>query len=361
MKVQKGDVIRLHYTGKVKETGEIFDTTFEDVAKEAGIYSEKGIYGPVPIAVGAGHVLKGLDEQLEGLEVGKKYEIIVPPEKGFGKRDPKLIKTFTLGQFRRQGIYPFPGMPVEIETESGRKLKGKVLTVSGGRVRVDFNHPYAGKHLVYEVEIVEKIEDPIEKVKALIELRMPVVDTEKVIIEVGEKDVAVDFGQLLNEIDKNTLVLGEILLESDLKFIGYEEVTFKPSVEELLKPPEEEKEVAELEGEASEPLVEKAEAAEPAETETGEKPAEEMKEEPAGETAEDTKEGVKTEEAAEEKAKEPKEAEEPEETEKEEKPKRKTTRKSTKGRKTRRTTTKKTTSKKKAKAAEEKSEESKEE
>jgi len=340
MKVQKGDVIRLHYTGKVKETGEIFDTTSEEVAKEAGIYSEKGIYGPVPIAVGAGHVLKGLDEQLEGLEVGKKYEIIVPPEKGFGKRDPKLIKTFTLGQFRRQGIYPFPGMPVEIETESGRKLKGKVLTVSGGRVRVDFNHPYAGKHLIYEVEIIEKIEDPIEKVKALIELRMPMVDTEKVIIEVGEKDVTVDFGQLLNEIDKNTLVLGEILLESDLKFIGYEEVIFKPSVEELLKPPEEEKEVVELEEEVSEPLMEKAEEKEEAE----EKP-EEVKEEPEAEKVEE-----KPEELTEEEAEEPKEAEESKEA-KEEKPKK--TRKSTKGRKTRRATTRKTTTKKKAKAAEE--------
>ena len=350
MKVQKGDVIKLHYTGKVKETGEIFDTTFEDVAKEAGIYSEKGIYGPVPIAVGAGHVLKGLDEQLEGLEVGKKYEIIVPPEKGFGKRDPKLIKTFTLGQFRRQGIYPFPGMPIEIETESGRKLKGKVLTVSGGRVRVDFNHPYAGKHLVYEVEIVEKIEDPIEKVKALIELRMPMVDTEKVIIEVGEKDVTVDFGQLLNEIDKNTLVLGEILLESDLKFIGYEEVSFKPSVDELLKPPEE-KEVVELEEEVSEPLVEKAEGPEEAEEKV-----EETKEEPEAGKVEE-----KTEEAVEEKAEEPKETSEAEEPKKEEKPKRKTTRKSTKGRKTRRTTTRKTTSKKKTKAAEEKKEESGEE
>ena len=335
MKVQKGDVIRLHYTGKVKETGEIFDTTFEDVAKEAGIYSEKGIYGPVPIAVGAGHVLGGLDEQLEGLEVGEKYEIIVPPEKGFGKRDPKLIKTFTLGQFRRQGIYPFPGMPVEIETESGRKLKGKVMTVSGGRVRVDFNHPYAGKHLVYEVEIVEKIEDPIEKVKALIELRMPMVDTEKVIIEVGEKDVTVDFGQLLNEVDKNTLVLGEILLESDLKFIGYEEVTFKPSVDELLKPPEEEKEVVELEEEVSEPLAEKAEE----KKETEEK-SEEVKEEPEAEKVE-------------EKSEEPKGTKEAGEAEKEKKPKRKTTKKSNKGRKTRRTTTKKTTSKKKAKAAEE--------
>jgi len=240
VRVEKGDVIRLHYTGKIKETGEIFDTTFEEVAKEAGIYKENGVYGPVPIAVGAGHVLKGLDEALEGLEVGKKYEIEIPPEKGFGKRDRKLIKTFTLGQFRRQGIIPFPGMPVEIETESGRKLKGRVLTVNGGRVRVDFNHPYAGKHLVYEVEIVEKIEDPIEKVKAMIELRLPRVDADKVIIEVGEKDVVVDFTQVKDEIDRGTLALGEILLESDLKFLGYEEVTFKPNVEELLKPPTEE-------------------------------------------------------------------------------------------------------------------------
>ncbi|MDV3103431.1 FKBP-type peptidyl-prolyl cis-trans isomerase [Thermococcus waiotapuensis] len=240
-KVQRGDVIRLHYTGKVQETGEIFDTTYEEVARKAGIYNEKGIYGPVPIAVGAGHVLKGLDEKLDGLEVGRKYEIIVPPEEGFGKRDPSLIKVFTLGQLRRAGIYPIPGMPIELETGDGRKLKGRILTVSGGRVRIDFNHPYAGKHLVYEVEVMEKIEDPIEKVKALVELRLPRIPLEKVIIEVGEKDVTVDFTPVLDEVDRNTLVLGEILLESDLKFIGYEEVRFRPTLEELLKPPEAEK------------------------------------------------------------------------------------------------------------------------
>ncbi|WP_456365579.1 FKBP-type peptidyl-prolyl cis-trans isomerase [Thermococcus sp.] len=238
VKVQRGDVIRIHYTGKVKETGEVFDTTYEEVAKEAGIYNEKGVYGPVPVAVGAGHVIKGLDEQLEGLEVGKRYEIVIPPENGFGKRDPKLVKTFTLGQFRRRGIVPFPGMPITLEGEGGRKIKGRVLTVSGGRVRVDFNNPYAGRYLLYEVEIVEKIDDPIEKVKALVELRLPMVDTSKIIIEVGEKDVTIDFKPVLEGIDKNTLILGEVLLESDLRFIGYENVTFKPTMEELLKPPE---------------------------------------------------------------------------------------------------------------------------
>ncbi|AHL22143.1 FKBP-type peptidyl-prolyl cis-trans isomerase [Thermococcus nautili] len=342
VKVEKGDVIKLRYTGKIKETGEIFDTTDEEIAKQAGIYKENGVYGPVPIAVGAGHVLQGLDEALEGLEVGKKYEIEIPPEKGFGKRDRKLIKTFTLGQFRRQGIIPFPGMPVEIETEGGRKLKGRVLTVSGGRVRVDFNHPYAGKHLIYEVEIVEKVEDPIEKVKGMIELRLPRVDANKVIIEVGEKDVVVDFTPVLDEVDRGTLALGEILLESDLKFLGYEEITFKPNVEELLKPPEEEAEAEE------EVIEEKVEEAEPAET---------------AEATEETTETTQEEKPAEEKAEdeETNETEEPKEeagkAEEEEKPK-KRTRKSTKGRKTRRTTTKKTTSKKKTKAAEEKEEKS---
>ncbi|MCO6040968.1 peptidylprolyl isomerase [Thermococcus alcaliphilus] len=295
MKVAKKDVIRLHYTGKIKETGEIFDTTYEDVAKEAGIYSEKGIYGPVPIAVGAGHVIKGLDEALEGLEVGKKYTIELPPEKAFGKRDPKLIKTFTIGQFRRQGIYPFPGLDVEIETESGKKLKGRVMSVSSGRVRVDFNHPYAGKTVVYEVEILEKIDDPIEKVKALIELRIPRIDFEKVQIEVGENDVKIDFGE--QTIDPRTLVLGEILLESDLKFLGYEKIEFKPSVEELLKPPEAKVE-EELEEEAKEEMK----------AETEEK-AEETKEE-AEETTETVKEETTKEEKVEEKEEKPEESEE---------------------------------------------------
>jgi FKBP-type peptidyl-prolyl cis-trans isomerase SlyD len=279
MKVAKKDVIRLHYTGKIKETGEIFDTTYEDVAKEAGIYNEKGIYGPVPIAVGAGHVIKGLDEALEGLEVGKKHTIELPPEKAFGKRDPKLIKTFTIGQFRRQGIYPFPGLDVEIETDSGTKLKGRIISVSSGRVRVDFNHPYAGKTVIYEVEILEKIDGPIEKVKALIELRIPRIDFEKVQIEVGENDVKIDFGE--QAIDPRTLVLGEILLESDLKFLGYEKIEFKPSVEELLKPPE-----AKMEEE-----IKEAEAKEEVEEKTEEK-AEETKEE-----TEETTETVKEEKA----------------------------------------------------------------
>lgn len=261
MKVAKGDVVRLHYTGKVKETGEVFDTTYEEVAKEAGLYREDAVYGAVPIIIGAGHVLKGLDEALEGLEVGKKYELEIPPEKGFGKRDFRLIKTLTLGQFKKHGVYPFPGLEVEIDGKRAR-----VLSVSSGRVRVDFNHPLAGKTLLYEVEIVEKIDDPIEQVKGLIELRLPKVNMDRVQIEVGEKEVIIDFGE--QETDPKHLALGEILLEADLKALGYETIEFKPTVEELLKPPEAkvEEEIREAEKEVKE-KVEVEEAEEMEETE----------------------------------------------------------------------------------------------
>lgn len=261
MKVAKGDVVRLHYTGKVKETGEVFDTTYEETAKEAGLYREDAVYGAVPIIIGAGHVLKGLDEALEGLEVGKKYELEIPPEKGFGKRDFRLIKTLTLGQFKKHGVYPFPGLEVEIDGKRAR-----VLSVSSGRVRVDFNHPLAGKTLLYEVEIVEKIDDPIEQVKGLIELRLPKVSMDRVQIEVGEKEVIIDFGE--QETDPKHLALGEILLEADLKALGYETIEFKPTVEELLKPPEAkvEEEIREAEKEVKE-KVEVEEAEEMEETE----------------------------------------------------------------------------------------------
>ena len=203
--------------------------------------------------------------------------------------------------------------------------------MSGGRVRVDFNHPYAGKHLVYEVEIVEKIEDPIEKVKAMIELRLPRVDADRVIIEVGEKDVVVDFTQVKDEIDRGTLALGEILLESDLKFLGYESVTFKPNVEELLKPPEVEGETEEAEG---------ADDTESEETGGTQGAVEEVGETEENAESEETEKPEEAEEKPEEKGKKPKEG----------------AKKSTKGRKTRRATTKKTTSKKKTKTAKDSSE-----
>lgn len=168
MAIKEGDFIRLDYTGKVKETGDIFDSTSEEVAEEAGLKTENKTFGPIPIAVGVGHVLKGLDAGLVDMEAGEKKKIEVKPEDAFGVRDPKLFQLIPMGEFKKQNIKPQVGMSITSEGHTGI-----IRNISGGRVTVDFNHELAGKTLVYDVEVKEIIEDDLEKVYGIIELQYP--------------------------------------------------------------------------------------------------------------------------------------------------------------------------------------------
>ncbi len=81
-----------------------------------------------------------------------------------------------MGEFRKQGMKPEVGMAI---TSDG--TTGIIRSVSGGRVRVDFNHELAGKNLVYNIQVVKIIDDDVEKVKSMIELRYnaPLILTQK--------------------------------------------------------------------------------------------------------------------------------------------------------------------------------------
>ena len=64
MAINNGDFVRLNFTGKIKENDEIFDTTFEDVAKEADLFDENKEYKPIPIVVGGNHLLPAIEEAI---------------------------------------------------------------------------------------------------------------------------------------------------------------------------------------------------------------------------------------------------------------------------------------------------------
>ena len=161
--MQKGDFVRIDYIAKL-ESGEVFDLTKEDVAKKENIHNPNIKYKPVPIIVGAGFVIPGLDKALLNLHVGDKKTIEVSPQEGFGNRDPNLVRVIPQKVFKDNKMDPQQGLVVDF---SG--MKGRIQSVAGGRVRVDFNNPLAGKTLVYELEIKEKIENPEEQVKAIFE------------------------------------------------------------------------------------------------------------------------------------------------------------------------------------------------
>jgi FKBP-type peptidyl-prolyl cis-trans isomerase SlyD len=161
MALKDGDFIRLSYTGKVGDN--VFDTTDEDEAKKAGIHSPNASYGPVTICVGQKHVIVGLDEELVGKEAGAQGSVTVTPEKAFGQRDPKRIKSFPKNQFKEK---PVRGMPVRLEEEG----EGTVVDVIGSKVIVDFNAPLAGKTLTYDYNIIEMVSEPLDQLKGLVRL-----------------------------------------------------------------------------------------------------------------------------------------------------------------------------------------------
>ncbi len=181
MAIDNGDFVRVNFTGRIKETEEVFDTTYDEIAQEAGIFDENKTYKPIPIVVGGNHLLPAIEEEIMGLEKGAKKTVEVDSENAFGPRDPKMIQLVPMREFKKQGMTPFPGMRITSEGATG-----KILTVNGGRVKVDFNHELAGKDLVYDVEVCEIIEDEEEKIKSMIELHYsnPNVDIDKTEIDI---------------------------------------------------------------------------------------------------------------------------------------------------------------------------------
>jgi len=158
--MEKGDVVKIEYVGRL-ESGEIFDLTSEELAKKEKIFNPKARYGSVSILIGANFVLPGLDKELETMKVGDEREVTVEPQEAFGKRKPELVKPFPSKSFRED---PKPGTMVDFGDTTGR-----VQTVSGGRVMVDFNHPLAGKRLIYKISILEKVDGEEEKLAAVME------------------------------------------------------------------------------------------------------------------------------------------------------------------------------------------------
>ena len=83
MKVQKGDVVRVHYLGKF-QGGKVFDTSMLKEAEKAGLFNPSRDYKPLQVKVGAGQVIPGFEEALIGMNVNEEKEVIIPPAKAYG-------------------------------------------------------------------------------------------------------------------------------------------------------------------------------------------------------------------------------------------------------------------------------------
>lgn len=167
MTLKVRDFIEIDYAGKLKETGEVFDST-----------TQGSHVHPVTICLGQGQILKGLDDKLVGKETGKDYTFVLTPEEGFGKKDAKLLKIVPSNVFLKQGIRPYLGLQVNIDGAIGT-----IRTVTGGRTIVDFNHPLSGHDVEYTVSVKRLVTDKKEQLTGLLDLEAHIHDPVVVIKE----------------------------------------------------------------------------------------------------------------------------------------------------------------------------------
>jgi FKBP-type peptidyl-prolyl cis-trans isomerase 2 len=166
-KLAKGDLAYLEFDLFIvrPDDEELYDTTREDSAKDNDIFDEKKVYEEVPFIVGEKRFLPGLDEALEGAEIGKDLSITVTPEKGAGDRDPKLVEVRSMREFSRMEIIPEVGKEVVINNKAAT-----IAAVFAGRVRVDFNNPLAGYDTRYDCRVTKKAKDREEKIRGIIDM-----------------------------------------------------------------------------------------------------------------------------------------------------------------------------------------------
>ena len=163
--IEAGDLVLAEFDGWIQESDELFDTTDESLAKEKEIFDEKMVYGAQPLIVGKERLFPGLDEHMLKAEIGKEYEVVIPPEKAAGPRDPKLVELHPMREFLRQDIEPQVGMEVTV-----RNRRATIIAMTAGRVRIDFNNKLAGRTLRYKYKVVSKPKKPKEIVEHLLKM-----------------------------------------------------------------------------------------------------------------------------------------------------------------------------------------------
>jgi len=137
-KAEKGSTVKVHYTGKLKD-----DTVFDNSLERE----------PLEFTVGAGQMIQGFDNAVEGMSIGEKKKVEIPMNEAYGPKSDEAMITVNKTQLP-EGMEPAEGMQLEATQEDGRKQLLVVAEVKEEEVVLDANHPLAGKDLVFDIELV---------------------------------------------------------------------------------------------------------------------------------------------------------------------------------------------------------------
>lgn len=142
MAISKNSVVSMFYELKDANTNEVL---------ESNLYAE-----PISFIVGKGQILESLEEELMKLESPGNADILIKKERGLGEYDKNAVQTLPKEQFA--GIELKIGMELFGESENGETVRVSVKDIGEDEVTIDYNHPYAGRDLLFSLNIVESRE-----------------------------------------------------------------------------------------------------------------------------------------------------------------------------------------------------------
>ena len=137
--VKTGDTVRIHYTGTLDD-GSTFDST---PGRD-----------PLEFTVGSGQIIPGLDQAIPGMSVGEKKTVEVACTEAYGEVQPEAVQAVPRAEIPAD-IPLEIGTQLQVQTPTGQVMQVAVAEVSESEVKLDANHPLAGKDLTFAIELVE--------------------------------------------------------------------------------------------------------------------------------------------------------------------------------------------------------------
>ncbi len=138
---KEGDKVKIHYKGTF-EDGEVFDSSD---GRE-----------PIEFTIGEHRVVPGFENAVVGMKVGDKKQIKLEPKDAYGEPYPEMIQDVPIEVLTQSGIKPEKGLVLGVSPPQapGQQLRAKIVEVGERTVKLDMNHPLAGKTLNFELERV---------------------------------------------------------------------------------------------------------------------------------------------------------------------------------------------------------------
>ncbi len=183
--MKDGDFIKLDFTMMVGDDKKVVATNQEKVAKDHDVYDENTRYRDAVLIVGSDKIFQEINDSFKTAATGKETEIKIEAPNAYGIRDTKNIKVHTMREFQRHNIEPAVGKEVNLHNRTGH-----IISVTPGRVLVDYNHQWAGKPVYYKYIIKEILKDNLEKVKAVIDMNYTI-DSDKFEFQMKNSEVSI--------------------------------------------------------------------------------------------------------------------------------------------------------------------------